>query len=103
MQNRESGFTPSLRLIKLQRHGIHAIPEPGRSRAVIEDVAQVAAAAAANDFIALHAVTRVGGDGHFVRCDRLEETRPAGTGFEFGVGAEELLVARGTEIGTRLV
>src|SRR6267154_917863 len=49
-----------LSLVELQRGGVDAVTEPGRLRAVREDVPQVAAAGRAQHLGAHHAVGRVG-------------------------------------------
>ena len=74
--------------VELERARVDAVAQAARvARAVVEDVAEVAAAAAADDLGAAHEqrVVRArldrGGDG------RLGEARPAGAGVELGVGA----------------
>jgi hypothetical protein len=80
---------------EFQRHAVHAIAQAGRLRAVVEDVAEMAAAAMARDRSPRHAERAVG---RFV--DRLVErrpkARPAGAAFEFGLRREQRKVAAGT-------
>src|SRR5581483_376330 len=73
------------------------------ARAVVEDVAQVRAAARAVDLGPAHSVARVllGLDG--ARRRRLPEARPARPRVELLTGREELRAARGAEILARLV
>src|SRR3954447_19848250 len=73
-----------LRRVEHQRKTVHAVAQAGRLRAVVEDVAEMAAAAGAMDFGAQHAEGPVLGlaDGVF---QRLPETRPAGAALELGV------------------
>src|SRR5262249_4763919 len=64
--------------LEVERRRVHAVALPRRLRAVVEDVAEVAAAAAAEDLRAPHHEAAV----VFVRNafgrDRLGEARPAG-------------------------
>src|SRR5689334_16037926 len=89
---------PSARLrprrMEHQREAVHAIAQAGRLRAVVEDVAEMAAAAAAMHLGAQHAEGTVlgGADGVF---ERLVEARPAGPAFELGIGGEQRQVATG--------
>src|SRR5581483_326046 len=77
--------------------------QPGRLRAVIEDVAEVRAAAAALDLGADHAVARVLDLGDGVLVERLPEARPAGARLELGLGREERLPAADAAVGARVV
>src|SRR6516225_3259248 len=83
--------------MKVERRSIHAITQPGRLRAVVENVAEVAAAAAAVHFGAGHEKAAVG-----LRLDRLldrrRKARPAGSAVELGVGGEQRLAATGTMV-----
>ena len=65
------------------------MPFERRRRAVGEDVAEVAAAAGAGDFRALHPVTGVTDAVNVGLVERREEAGPAGAGVELGVGAEQ--------------
>ena len=70
--------------VEVERAGVDAVAQAGRLGAVVEDVAEVGVAAAADDFGAAHeeAVVGLGLDGV---VDRLvEEARPAGAGVELG-------------------
>src|ERR1700749_1401087 len=86
-----------------QRGRVDAVALAGRARPVAEDVAEVPAAAAAQDLGAAHehAVVRAQLDraGH----GRLVEARPAGAGVELGVRAEQLVAAARTAVGTVLL
>src|SRR4029077_14783579 len=82
-------------------HGsrVHAVAQPRRLRAVLEDVAEMAAAARADDLDPAHEPGVVD-----VLVDRLlvdggPEARPARAGLELRVGAEELLAAAGAHVG----
>ena len=67
---------------------IHAISFSGWGGAVIEDVAQVGAGLAVDDFPSFHAVAIVFDEADCVGGDRREETGPAGVRIEFGFRAE---------------
>src|SRR5690242_20347726 len=75
------------RRVEHQREAVHAVAQSGRLRTVVEDVTQMAAAAAAMDLGARHAEGPVicGADGVL---ERLEEARPAGAALELGIGGE---------------
>src|SRR5215468_3584502 len=77
-----------------QREAVHAIAQTGRLRAIVEDVAEMAAAAAAMHFRAPDAVGAVfrRADGVF---ERLVEARPPRTAFELGLGREQRQIAAG--------
>src|SRR5262249_14129085 len=77
-----------------QRKTVHAIAQAGRLRAVVEDVAEVAAAAAAMHFGAGHAEGAVLGGADRI-LQRLVEARPASAALELGVGGEQRQVAAG--------
>src|SRR5215471_8683482 len=85
-----------------QRVAIHAIAQAGRLRAVVEDMAEMAAAATAMHFRASYAVGAVfrRADGVF---ERLVEARPAGPAFELGLGGEQRQVAAGAGKGALAV
>src|SRR3954471_20404133 len=75
-------------------HGdaVHAVAQPGRLRAVVEDVAEMPAATRAMDLGARHE-ERVVGRGLDRAVDWLVEARPTGAGVELGLGGEERLAA----------
>jgi hypothetical protein len=50
-----------------------------------------------------HSMTGIRGIGYFVCRQRRIETGPARVGFEFRVGAEQLIAARGAEINSFFV
>ena len=77
---------------EFHRHAVDAVAQAGRRRAVVEHVAEMAAAAAAMHLVARHAMAGVG-----VALDRarqrIVEARPAGAALEFLLGDEQRLVA----------
>src|SRR5579872_414606 len=83
---------------ELQRQAIHAVAKAGRGWAVVEDVPEVAAAAPAVNFRAVHHERTI-----FSRLDRvgqrLIEARPAGAAIEFCRRREEGQVASGAVVG----
>jgi hypothetical protein len=76
--------------LEFERTGIHAIPQPGRRRAVVEHVAQVTAAAAAQHFRALHEQTAVLTELDVLGDRGLVEARPAGAGVKLRARVEQL-------------
>src|SRR6202166_1921722 len=80
--------------MKHQRKSVHAIAQAGRLWPVVEDVAEMAAAAAAMDLGPQHAEGAVLSlaDGIF---QRLIEARPAGAALEFRLRGEQRQVAAG--------
>ena len=89
--------------IEVQRAGVDAVAQAGRVRAVVEDVAEVAAAALADDLGAAHEEAVVGPGLDRVVVHRVEEARPAGAGVELGVGAEQLCAAAATAVDAVLL
>ena len=79
--------------VEVQRAAVDAVAQAGRVRAVVEDVAQVAAAALADDLGALHEEAVVGPGLDRLVVHRVEEARPAGAGVELGVRVEQLRAA----------
>ena len=69
---------------ELHRRRIHAITQSCRSRAIIEDMAQMRIALAALDLRTRHAKTIVDNFDHILFCNRLPKAGPASAGFEFG-------------------
>src|SRR5579871_3704837 len=84
--------------MELERETVHAIAQAGRLRTVVKDVAEMAAAAPAMDFDALHSEgpVFVGPDGIL---ERLIEARPAGGALEFRLGGEQRQIATGAGEG----
>src|ERR1700730_5197064 len=80
--------------MKHQRKAVHAIAQAGRLRPVVENVAEMAAAAAAVNFGPQHPKGAVFGLADGV-LERLIETRTAGAAFEFGLRREQRQVAAG--------
>src|SRR5947207_12720722 len=89
-------------LVQLQRGGVDAITEPGRVRAVREDVPEVAAAGRAQHLCAHHAVARVGLLLHGLLPRRRRERRPAAAGVVLRIRVEQLRAAAGAAVGARL-
>ena len=73
----------------MQRCRIHAVAQAGRRRPVVEDVAQVGIAAAAQRLDANHAEAAVLALHDVGGGDRLPEARPAGAGIELGGRVEQ--------------
>src|SRR5215471_11500897 len=69
--------------LELQGSRIHAIAQVGRRRAVVEDMAEMRVARAAQDLDASHAVRGVSLRSDALLIERLPETRPACAGLEF--------------------
>ncbi|GAB4037427.1 hypothetical protein GCM10028809_52500 [Spirosoma gilvum] len=67
-------------VVKRQRYAIHAIPEPGRGRAVVEDMAQVGVTYGTTNFSSIAVGFGING----VRDDGLIKTWPARMRIEFG-------------------
>src|SRR5579864_1518746 len=78
--------------MKSQRKPVHAVTQPGRLRPVVEDMAEMAAAAAAMHLGPRHAEGAVLGGGDGI-VQRLVEARPAGAALELGLGGEQRQVA----------
>src|SRR5215510_11440743 len=89
----------SLRL-EIHRHAIDAIAQMSRRRPVLEDVAEMAAAAAAMHLGAHHPVAAVGG-GLDRALLRIVEARPAGTALELRLRHEQRLPAADAGEGAR--
>eukprot|EP01025_Chloroclados_australasicus_P065450 TRINITY_DN8919_c0_g1_i4.p3 TRINITY_DN8919_c0_g1~~TRINITY_DN8919_c0_g1_i4.p3 ORF type:complete len:359 (+),score=80.99 TRINITY_DN8919_c0_g1_i4:28-1077(+) len=81
-----------------QALAIDAEPHAGGLRAVVEDVAEVAVAASAEDLGADHAVAGVFLDVDVLVSDGLEEAGPARAAGELGVAGEERELAAGTGV-----
>src|ERR1700722_6406066 len=81
--------------MKHQRKTVHAVAQAGRLRPVVEDVAEMAAAAAAVNFGAQHPEGAVLSLADGV-LQRLIEARPAGAALEFRLRGEQRQVAAGT-------
>src|SRR5450755_4169823 len=97
-----SGRTRSPRL-EIERRGVHAVAQPRRLGAVVEDVAEVRAAAAAEDLGARGEEAAV-----LFRLDarlrqRRPEARPTRPRIELGLRAKQGMAARAADIGAGLV
>src|SRR6516165_6353698 len=79
---------------EFQRDTVHAVAQAGRRRPIVEDVAKMAAAAAAMHFFPYYA-ERVVGVGQYCAFDGLVEAWPAGAAVEFGFCIEQRQVASG--------
>src|SRR6266481_5348487 len=88
---------------EIQRSGVHAIAQPGRFRAVGEDVSEMSVATGATGFGAGHAVRAVGVFAHVLLVGRGVEAGPTGAGIEFGFGIEQRCAAGDALIHPRLV
>src|ERR1700712_1363509 len=80
--------------MKYQRKTVHAVAQAGRLRAVVEEMTEMAAAAAAVNFGPQHSKGAVFGLADRV-LERLIKTRPAGAALEFGFRGEQRQVATG--------
>src|SRR5437660_9887150 len=79
---------------ELERDAVHAIALAGRRRAVIEHVAEMAAATAATHFPARDDQAEIVVDANRVG-DRRKEARPPGAAVELGVGTKQREVTAG--------
>src|SRR5450631_630268 len=82
-----------------QRARVDAVALTGRGRPVPENMAEMPTAAAAADLGAAHEQAAVRPQLDGLRDSRLVEARPAGTGFELGVRAEQLTPAARAAVG----
>src|SRR3954466_6675162 len=94
-----AGTKPSLgrgrrRGMEDQPETVDAVAQSGRLRTVVEDVAEMAAAAPAMHLGAEHAVGAVLGLAD-IALDRLVEARPSRAALELGVGRKQRQVAAG--------
>src|SRR5215472_12530629 len=89
---RKAGARSGVRRLEPQRDAVHAVAQPGRLRAVLEHVPEMAPAAAAMHLVAYHEVGGVARGGDRV-LERLPEARPAGVAVELGRGGEQRQVA----------
>ena len=80
--------------MELQRVAVHAIAQASRLRTVVEDVAEMSAAAATMDLGAQHAEGAVLGRADGI-LQRLVKTWPAGAALEFRLRREQRQVATG--------
>src|SRR6202158_4841618 len=81
--------------MEYQRKAVHAVAQAGRLRPIVENVTEMAAAAAAVDFGPQHPKGAVFGLADGV-VERLIKTRPAGAALEFRFRGEQRQVAAGT-------
>ena len=81
--------------LESQRAGVYAIPVPGLRRSVVEDVAEVTAAATADNLGAAHEQAVVRAQFDRLGDRRLGEARLPRARIELGVRAEQLAAAAG--------
>src|SRR2546428_12336433 len=89
--------------VELQSAGVDAVAVARGGRAVVEDVAEMAAASLAGHLGAVHAVAGVGVQLDVRPVGRLGEAGPAGPRVELGAGIEQLRPASGTPVDAVLV
>ena len=77
---------------ELQRHAVDAVAQPGWRRTILEDVAEMAAAAIAVDLDTAHEEAVVGRRPHRA-FERRKEARPPCPAFELPVGNKQRIVA----------
>src|SRR5487761_1151363 len=87
----------------LQGSRVDAVALSGGPGPVVEDVAEVAAAAPADDLGADHPMAGIGAQLHRLQVGGLVEARPAGARVELGVRSEELRAAAGAVVRARLM
>ena len=92
--------TPSVGVFEIERCRVDAIAESAGLRSVVEDMAQMGTAAAAEHLLPKHTVTIVDGCPHSVSGERQVETGPPRSGIEFLPGSEQFRTADDTAIGT---
>src|SRR6516225_3187527 len=80
--------------MKIQRKAVHAVTQARRFRPVVEDVPEMAAAAAAMHLGPHDAEGAVFGGADGI-VERLVEAGPAGAALEFGLGGKQRQVAAG--------
>src|SRR5271165_3898131 len=80
--------------MKGKREAVHAVTQAGGLRSVVEDVAEMAAAATAMHFVPHHAKGAVLGGADGI-VERFVEARPTGAALELGLGGEQRQVAAG--------
>ena len=84
---------------ELKRQALHAVTQTGRSRSVIEDMAQVTLTTGADILGAVPAKFVIRHIKHVTFLDWLPKTRPTGAGLVFGFGIEQRKLARGAYKG----
>ena len=83
---------------EIEDYGIHAIAFAGRRRTVVEEMSEMRATAAAEDFRSVHVQGCVQLIGDRAGADGLEETWPAAGAGELGVRPEERVAAGGAVV-----
>src|SRR6185312_212286 len=97
------GRNRSSRLFGLERQRcrVEAVAQAGRRRPILEDMAEMGFAAAAQDFGAGHEEAAVGFGCHALGADRRREARPARARIEFRAGIEQFLAAADAGVDAR--
>ena len=90
-------------VVELERGGVEAVAQAGGLRAVLEDVAEVRAAAGAVDLVAHHAVAVVALRADVHRVDGGVEAGPAGARVELVLAREERQAAHDARVRALLV
>ena len=90
-------------LREIQGDGVDAIPQSRRLRTVIKDVTEVRIALFAKHFHACHSIAPVRLYADVLFGNRLPETRPSSSGFEFRLGAEQRVPATNAPVDSFLV
>src|SRR3954453_16577602 len=93
----------NLRLLEIQGSRVHAIPQPGRSGAIVEDVPDVSVTFRATYFRAFHSERAVRAVDHVFFRDWFEEARPACSRFKFRVGRKQSSLTADAAIDSMLV
>src|SRR5689334_14146052 len=88
--------------MKHQRIAVHAVAQARRLRSVVEDVTEMAAAAAAVNLRARHAEGAILGLAHGI-VERLVEAWPAGAALEFRLRGKQRQIAAGAGEGALAV
>ncbi len=85
--------------LEIQRDTVDTVTQPGRPRAVGEDMAQMAVTGGAAHLNAVHAVAMIMMFGNRIRRGWRCEARPTGTAVEFFIGPEQQRAAAATMKG----
>ena len=85
------------------RRGVHAVAHAGRTRAVVEQVAEVRVGVSRANLRARHAQRAIGLRRDVLGHERTREARPAGAGLELVGRAEERLAGDDVHVNARLV
>src|SRR5436190_3674022 len=91
-----------VRFMEDQRGGVEAVAQSSWARAVLEDMAEMAIAARAENFDACHAMGVIGVVDDVFRRDRFEKAGPTGAGIELGISGKQWQSATDAGINTGL-